>query len=201
MLYKDKNFLTYVILEKIGKEGMHLENTERRRLILQKLRSTDTSVTGRELAELCRVSRQIIVSDIAMLRAEGARILATSQGYLIEKDRKSETMEIPLYCPDRDALRRELDIIVDNGGMIRGVSVEYGLYGKISCALDLCSRRDIRKWHEELDAQKLQPLSMIAGGKHSFYVEMENAEAGEEILRLLKEAGYLREETHQSEEA
>lgn len=170
-----------------------LENIERRRLILQKLKSTNTSVTGRELAELCGVSRQIIVSDIAMLRAEGARILATSQGYLIERERDSEAREIPLFCADREALRRELELIVDNGGMIRGVSVEYGMYGKLSCPLNLCSRRDIRKWGEKLEEMKMKPLSLVAGGAHCLYVEMENAEAGEEIWRLLGEAGYLRE--------
>lgn len=63
-----------------------MENIERRRLILRKLKSSSASVTGRELAELCGVSRQIIVSDIAMLRAEGAKILATSQGYLMERN-------------------------------------------------------------------------------------------------------------------
>lgn len=180
-------------MNKIGKEDANLENIERRRLILRKLKSSSASVTGRELAELCGVSRQIIVSDIAMLRAEGAKILATSQGYFMERERDGEVREIALYCTDVEALRHELELIVDNGGMIRGVSVEYGMYGKLSSALNLCSRRDIRKWGEQLQAMQIQPLSMLAGGAHCLCVEMENAEAGEEILRLLGEAGYLQE--------
>lgn len=60
-------------MNKIGKEDANLENIERRRLILRKLKSSSASVTGRELAELCGVSRQIIVSDIAMLVQRGRR--------------------------------------------------------------------------------------------------------------------------------
>lgn len=170
-----------------------MENKERRRLILQKLKSTNTSVTGRELAELCQVSRQIIVSDIAMLRAEGAKILATSQGYLMEREKDSEVKALALAVPDTEALRRELELIVDNGGTIRGVSVEYGMYGTLRCAVSLCSRRDIRKWGEQLQEMHMKPLALVAGGAHTLYVEMENAEAGEEICRLLEDAGFLRE--------
>lgn len=171
-----------------------MENKERRRLILQQLKAADSALTGRELALLCNVSRQIIVSDIAMLRAEGEKILATSQGYLIEQARGHEMRELPLYCDGEKSLVRELDLIVDNGGMIRGVSVEYGPYGELSSRITLGSRRDIRRWMEHLAETRITPLSLLAGGAHHLLVEMENEEERDEICRLLKEAGYLREE-------
>lgn len=170
-----------------------MENKERRRRILQQLKTADSALTGRELALLCNVSRQIIVSDIAMLRAEGEKILATSQGYLIEQVRGHETKELPLYCDGENSLVRELELIVDNGGLIRGVSVEYGPYGQLSAKVMLGSRRDIRRWMEQLAASKTTPLSLLGGGAHNLLVEMENGEERDEICRLLEEAGYLRE--------
>lgn len=171
-----------------------MENTERRRLILQQLKTADSALTGRELALLCKVSRQIIVSDIAMLRAEGEKILATSQGYLIEQVHSHELKALLLYSDGQNALIRELELIVDNGGLIRGVSIEYGPYGCLSAKVMLGSRRDIRRWMENLDEIGMKPLALLAGGTHRLLVEMENEEEQEEICRLLKETGYLREE-------
>lgn len=168
-----------------------MENKERRRVILQKLKSTDKAVTGRELAINCQVSRQIIVSDIAMLRAEGEKILATSQGYILERQEDQKVEELKLFCTSTEALRHELELIVDNGGVITGAAVSYGPYGRMHCAILLNSRRDIRKWFEKLEELQLTPLSMLAGGEHSLYVEIDNAEEGEEIHQVLKEAGYL----------
>lgn len=170
-------------------------NRERRQRILQKLKSAHVSVTGRELAELCQVSRQIIVSDIAMLRAEGTNILATSQGYLLEGEQKDGDRELPLVARDAESLQRELELIIDNGGSVSGVSVDYGLYGRLTSRVHLASRRDIRKWGEKLRELNLKPLALLAGGKHSLYVKAENEEAGEEIWQVLSDEGFLMEES------
>lgn len=170
-----------------------MENKERRRVILQKLKSTDEAVTGRELAMDCQVSRQIIVSDIAMLRAEGEKILATSQGYILERQEDQKVEELKLISKDAADLRHELELIVDNGGVVTGAAVDYGPYGRLHCAILLNSRRDIRKWFEKLAELHFTPLSLLAGGAHSLYVEIDNAEEGEEIWQVLEEAGYLQD--------
>lgn len=61
-------------------------NTEKRRKKIIKLLSDETSaVSASVLAEKFDVSRQIIVGDIAILRAEGYEIIATPRGYILEE--------------------------------------------------------------------------------------------------------------------
>ena len=52
--------------------------------ILSILNSTEKPVTASQLAEEFGVSRQIIVGDVAILRAAGFGIIATARGYKIE---------------------------------------------------------------------------------------------------------------------
>ena len=61
---------------------MHAE--ERRETILKLLRQSATPVRASTLAGQLSVSRQIIVGDIALLRAGGADILATPRGYCLQ---------------------------------------------------------------------------------------------------------------------
>lgn len=171
-----------------------MDNRERRQIILKKLRTAGRPVTGRELAAFCGVSRQIVVGDIAMLRASGEKIIATPQGYLSGEEPGKELRKLSLRCASEDELREELEIIVDNGGAVRGAAVDYGAYGQIAAKSDICSRRDIRRWEEDLRAAEAGPFSLLAGGRHVLFVEMENEEAAEEIVRLLREARFLQEE-------
>lgn len=129
-----------------------------------------------------------------MLRASGEKIIATPQGYLSGEEPGKELRKLSLRCASEDELREELEIIVDNGGAVRGAAVDYGAYGQIAAKSDICSRRDIRRWEEDLRAAEAGPFSLLAGGRHVLFVEMENEEAAEEIVRLLREAGFLQEE-------
>ena len=61
---------------------MHAE--ERRETILKLLRQSAQPVSASTLAGQLSVSRQIIVGDIALLRAGGADILATPRGYCLQ---------------------------------------------------------------------------------------------------------------------
>lgn len=61
-----------------------MENKERRDTILAMLRKADKPVTGTDMARVCQVSRQIIVGDIALLRASGTPIISTPRGYQLQ---------------------------------------------------------------------------------------------------------------------
>src|SRR3989304_1110796 len=56
---------------------------DRRRGILSVLRRSGSPGVGSDLARRLDVSRQVIVQDIALLRARGHKILATPRGYLM----------------------------------------------------------------------------------------------------------------------
>ena len=54
---------------------------ERRERIVEILSSSTQPVTGTSLASVLGVTRQVIVQDVAVLRARGEKILATPKGY------------------------------------------------------------------------------------------------------------------------
>ena len=109
-----------------------MNTDERREQILYTLKQTNTPITGSELANIFKVSRQIIVGDITVLRASGHNIFATPRGYLLPHDQAKEEQLATIACQHNDDnLQTELEIIIDNGGKVRDVIVEHPLYGEI----------------------------------------------------------------------
>ena len=62
-----------------------MSGQERRQELLNIIRSAPAPVSGAALARELRVSRQVIVQDIALLRASEIQILSTARGYLIQE--------------------------------------------------------------------------------------------------------------------
>ncbi|WP_131023093.1 HTH domain-containing protein, partial [Clostridioides difficile] len=60
-----------------------MNSNERRSKLIDILKESKHPVKGGILAELLNVSRQVIVQDIALIRARGFEIIATPQGYII----------------------------------------------------------------------------------------------------------------------
>ena len=57
-----------------------MKSVERRARLLALLRGSERPLSGEALGEALGVSRQVIVQDVALLRAEGAEILSTARG-------------------------------------------------------------------------------------------------------------------------
>ena len=57
----------------------------RHKQILTILKESNSPIVARKLAEKFEVSRQVIVGDIALLRAAGEEILSTPKGYILNK--------------------------------------------------------------------------------------------------------------------
>ena len=53
---------------------------QRKEKLLELLKQSSVAINGQALAEHFHVTRQIIVQDIALLRADGAPILSTNRG-------------------------------------------------------------------------------------------------------------------------
>ena len=75
---------------------------ERRKTIAKLLGKTPLSAS--KLAEHCGVSRQVIVQDIALMRAEGAKIIATNRGYIAAE--QPEVQLAVLYRRTHEGVRR-----------------------------------------------------------------------------------------------
>ena len=118
-----------------------MEAAARRQAILDRLRTADRPVSASSLAAELNVSRQIIVGDIAILRAGGAEISATPRGYVLP--RATDGITRTIAC--RHTLEQtgtELDILVDNGCTVLDVIVEHPVYGQLTGQLQISSRYD-----------------------------------------------------------
>lgn len=170
-----------------------METKERREEILKILNRLDKPVKGMDIAEKFGVSRQVIVQDVAVLRAKGEKILATPQGYLIPKAYESSKLIKTIACKHstNEEIEEELDIILSYGGKILDVLVEHPLYGEIKSQLQIASRYDLKEFISNLEKYKAEPLSSLTDGVHIHTIEVENEEKFAKIKEKLLEKNYL----------
>ncbi|WP_312355701.1 transcription repressor NadR [Aminipila sp.] len=144
--------------------------SKRRELILSYLKSSSTPTSASSLASLLKVSRQIIVSDVALLRAGGMNISATPRGYILsenDSDKSAHGFEGILACKHTAAqLQEELYTIVDFGAEIIDVTIEHSLYGQLSGKLNINSRYDADLFLEKIRNNADLPLSSLTEGIH-----------------------------------
>jgi uncharacterized protein len=165
---------------------------ERREEILQALQTGPEPLTGSDLAERFAVSRQVIVQDIALLRARGEAILATPQGYLLVGKLKGEAYRAVLACQHApEEMEQELSLIVSLGGKVLDVMVEHPIYGELKGMLMISSLKDVSRFMEDVTRHSARPLSALTDGVHLHTVEAPDAEAMEDIKRALHELGCL----------
>ena len=173
-----------------------MNTSERRKEILKTLRSSDFPVAARELAAKFGVSRQVIVQDIALLRAEDQKILSTYRGYVLEKDqvKKKKYIRVFCVCHSTEDTRDELQTIVDYGGHVLDVAVDHPLYGQIRADLIINNRLDVEEFVERMDRYKAQPLKVLTGDYHYHTVTAESEKNLDFIEQELRKKGYLKEE-------
>lgn len=167
-----------------------MEAASRRQAILDRLRTADRPVSASALAAGLNVSRQIIVGDIALLRAGGAEISATPRGYVLP--RATDGITRTIAC--RHALAQtghELDILVDNGCTVLDVIVEHPVYGQLTGQLQISSRYDVEQFLARIRDSDAAPLSMLTGGLHLHTLCCPNEDAYTRACAALKAAGLL----------
>ncbi|MGN0465880.1 MAG: 3H domain-containing protein [Lachnospiraceae bacterium] len=161
----------------------NVSGESRREKILQILENSDLPVTGTALARELGVSRQIIVQDIALLRAkEKNNLLATARGYLLQEKKRKVQRTFTVYHDENEA-ENELNIFVDCGGRVLNVMVEHEVYGFITADLIVANRMEVREFIKKLKKTKTSLLSQLTGGVHSHTVEAQS----EEVLNCIEE--------------
>ena len=167
-----------------------MEAASRRQAILDRLRSADRPVSASALAAGLNVSRQIIVGDIALLRAGGAEISATPRGYVLP--RATDGITRTIACRHTLAQTgQELDILVDNGCTVLDVIVEHPVYGQLTGQLQISSRYDVEQFLTRIRDSDAAPLSMLTGGLHLHTLCCPNEDAYTRACAALKAAGLL----------
>lgn len=167
-----------------------MEAASRRQAILDRLRMADRPVSASALAAGLNVSRQIIVGDIALLRAGGAEISATPRGYVLP--RATDGITRTIACRHTLAQTgQELDILVDNGCTVLDVIVEHPVYGQLTGQLQISSRYDVEQFLARIRGSDAAPLSMLTGGLHLHTLCCPNEDAYTRACAALKAAGLL----------
>ncbi len=164
---------------------------ERRRGdIVELLSAASGPVSASSLAARFSVSRQIIVGDIALLRASGTDISATPRGYVISRP-KAGLIRTVACVHDMSSLADELNIMVDNGCTVLDVIVEHPVYGQISGRLELSSRYDVMQFCEKLQTEAAPPLSSLTGGVHLHTLLCPDDDAYRRVCTQLRERGII----------
>lgn len=167
-----------------------MEAASRRQAILDQLRTADRPVSASALAAGLNVSRQIIVGDIALLRAGGAEISATPRGYVLP--RATDGITRTIACRHTLAQTgQELDILVDNGCTVLDVIVEHPVYGQLTGQLQISSRYDVEQFLARIRDSDAAPLSMLTGGLHLHTLCCPNEDAYTRACAALKAARLL----------
>lgn len=172
---------------------MHAE--ERRETILKLLRQSAQPVSASTLAGQLSVSRQIIVGDIALLRAGGADIFATPRGYCLQNAAAAGLTRRVAVRHDEAGMEAELNTMVDNGCTVVDVIVEHPLYGQLTGPLQLSSRYDVAQFIARSQSADAMPLSQLTDGIHLHTLLCSSESAFQRVTARLREQGILLEES------
>lgn len=168
-----------------------MNGEERRARLLTLLRQAKEPRSGSDLARELGVSRQVIVQDMALLRARtDLEILSTYRGYLLGSDAAPCRRVFKVRHTAADT-RRELQEIIDLGGRVEDVFVFHKVYGVVRGALRIASRRDIEGFLSRLSASSSEPLMRITDDFHYHTVAADSEEILDAIQLRLDQLGFL----------
>ena len=164
--------------------------SQRRERILEYLKAAQPPLSATALAQKLSVSRQIIVGDVALLRAAGEGITATPRGYVLDAPRPG--MVATVACAHSGAdMERELTLMVDQGCTVENVIVEHPVYGQLTGPLELSSRYDVAEFIRRVRECEAQPLSALTDGVHLHRLRCPDEGALERVRAALDGAGFL----------
>ncbi|MBI3979560.1 MAG: transcription repressor NadR [Chloroflexi bacterium] len=167
-------------------------SSSRRDRIVEALRASPLPVTGSELAHRLGVSRQIVVQDVAILRAAGEDIIATPQGYVLAPNRRAHRAVLAVGHSPADTAS-ELTALVESGVRVLDVVVEHPLYGELHGNLMLGTRDDVLSWVARWRESHAELLSTLTHGVHLHTVEATTPTAIERARDALRRLGFLLE--------
>jgi len=166
-----------------------MNGDERRKGILRMLKNGSGPVSGTELAKLFNVSRQVIVQDIALMRANGYNIYSTNRGYLIVgSGRASRVFKIKHLAEETE---EELMLIINYGGRVEDVFIYHKVYGIMRGELNLGSAYDVQRYMHDISNGRSSLLMNITSGYHYHTVTADSEAILDMIQSKLQERGFL----------
>ena len=168
-----------------------MSGEKRREEMLTVLRQSAKPVSGAALARNFAVSRQVVVQDIALLRAQKQEIISTNKGYLLKESSPNHRI-FKVHHTDEE-MEEELNLIVDYGGKIEDEFVYHKVYNVIRVEMGLKSRREIKEYMEKLKSGKSKSLKDVTSDYHYHTVTAESEEFLDQIQEELQKRGFLAE--------
>ena len=166
-----------------------MKATDRRNEILSFIGNSDNPVPDGVLAEKFAVSRQVIVQDIAILRAIGYGITSTHRGYVLNV--KIQALRVLKCRHSFDEIVDEGLLVIGAGGRIEDIFVNHRVYGRISARLDLHNKTHVEELYRSLVSGASKPLMSVTDGYHYHTVSADNEQVLDGIEELLRQKGYL----------
>lgn len=165
----------------------------RRKQILQMLKEQGAPLSGTALAKALGVSRQVIVQDIALMRAENISILSTNKGYLhrTEEAVNPQPKRVFYVKHTTEQVLDEFLTIIELGGRVLDVAVEHEIYGYIQVDLLIETPQDARDFADKLSNCRDNPLKVLTDDCHYHTVEAPSEKLLDLIEKELGEKGYL----------
>jgi transcriptional regulator of NAD metabolism len=169
-----------------------MTSEQRRDRIILAIAESSTPLTGANLAKLYNVTRQVIVQDVAILRAAGYDIIATPQGYIMPRSSQPQRISrVMAVKHSHSEIEDELNTIVDLGGRVLDVIIEHPVYGEFKGRLMMSSRSDVKAYLEMMAREEAEPLSALTEGVHLHTIEADSIPVLDRIENALREKGYL----------
>ncbi len=157
------------------------------------LKESAYPLSGVALAKAFGVSRQIIVQDIALMRAENHTILSTNKGYVCRPSGMQNTHPKRVFFVRHTTQQvlEEFMTVVELGGRVLDVAVEHELYGQIRVDLLIESLQDAQDFSARLAACRDNPLKVLTDDCHYHTVSAPSEKLLDIIEAELREKGYL----------
>ena len=168
-----------------------MNTAQRRNEILKLLHQAEKPIAARALASQFGVSRQVIVQDMAVIRASTPGILSTTRGYVLQQDKDVACTREFKVRHGQEQAAEELNLIVDCGGRVKNISISHRVYGRVSAEMDIRSRQDVNEFITALNNSNSSALSNATSGYHYHLVEAASEERLDLNEEQLKKAGLL----------
>lgn len=162
---------------------------ERRTHILERLKAAAQPLSATALAGELGVSRQIIVGDVALLRAGGADITATPRGYVVRRTAGLMRQVAVQHRPEE--MEAELNAMVDQGCTVLDVVVEHPVYGQLTGRLDLSSRYEVSEFIHRVAQSRSHLLSDLTDGIHLHTLSCPDEGSYQRVLAALERERFL----------
>lgn len=168
-----------------------MEGTKRREMIVEQLKKAKKPISASIFAEQFGVSRQIIVGDIALLRAAGVKVIATARGYRLELSQPAGLTGKIAVQHRPEQTQEELLLFVKHGAEVLDVVIEHDIYGELTGSLHIKTQQDVADFIKRYEKSKVRLLSDLTQGIHLHTLRYDKNETLQAIKQDLDKRGFL----------